>query len=417
MTAWQPLRATRRTRAPSPRDPRSAGSRAGDEAPGYFPHQSSTCQSPGAQHGDRELAVAGGRCSSEERSPTKPGTVGKHSEPSTPFTFMSSMRASTSKQPGTQLRQRGRLHAVLLRWTPGDGVQPDVRDLLALEDPEVGAVRRGDEARRGPSCAGRCRCHIIGRLALMAVDAHQDHVVHPHCCLGTVPSRDCRYTSTEVRFSTRVRDVSVDPARRGVPSGADADDSGGGRGERRGARRDRLGRRGERRTTYRELGDLVATATRAMIAAGVAPGDHVAVWAPNGLAWIVAALGAQSAGAALVPVNPRAKGRGGGVRSSRASKGRAARHDDRVPRHRHGRDARRTAGRCRTCAASCCSTARRGHPRRRRASMSRRRGESCRARRACRTTKRRRARSAVRPSDASDVLFTSARPGVRRAWS
>ena len=29
-------------------------------------------------------------------SPTKPGTVGKQSEPSTPLAFMSSMRASTS---------------------------------------------------------------------------------------------------------------------------------------------------------------------------------------------------------------------------------------------------------------------------------------------------------------------------------
>ena len=63
-----------------------------------------------------------------------------------------------------------------------------------------------------------------------------------------------------------------------------------------------------RRVTYRGLGDLVDTATRAMIAAGVAAGDRVALWAPNGLDWIVAALGAQSAGAALVPVNTRFKG-------------------------------------------------------------------------------------------------------------
>ena len=48
--------------------------------------------------------------------------------------------------------------------------------------------------------------------------------------------------------------------------------------------------------------------TRAMIAAGVGPGDRVAVWAPNGLGWIVAALGAQCAGAALVPINTRWKG-------------------------------------------------------------------------------------------------------------
>src|SRR5262245_11637959 len=65
----------------------------------------------------------------------------------------------------------------------------------------------------------------------------------------------------------------------------------------------------ERRVTYRQLGELVDTATRAMIAAGVQRGDRVAIWAPNGLGWIVAALGAQSAGAAIVPINTRFKGR------------------------------------------------------------------------------------------------------------
>ncbi len=65
---------------------------------------------------------------------------------------------------------------------------------------------------------------------------------------------------------------------------------------------------GERRVTYRQLGELVGSSTRAMIAAGVGPGDRVAVWAANGLGWIVAALGAQCAGAALVPINTRWKG-------------------------------------------------------------------------------------------------------------
>jgi len=64
----------------------------------------------------------------------------------------------------------------------------------------------------------------------------------------------------------------------------------------------------DRRVTYRELGELVDTATRALMAAGVEPGDRVAIWAPNGLGWIVAALGAQSAGAAIVPINTRFKG-------------------------------------------------------------------------------------------------------------
>jgi acyl-CoA synthetase (AMP-forming)/AMP-acid ligase II len=64
-----------------------------------------------------------------------------------------------------------------------------------------------------------------------------------------------------------------------------------------------------RRVTYRELGALVNTSQRAMLAAGVEPGDRVAIWAPNGLGWIVAALGAQSAGAAIVPINTRFKGK------------------------------------------------------------------------------------------------------------
>ena len=65
---------------------------------------------------------------------------------------------------------------------------------------------------------------------------------------------------------------------------------------------------GDRRVTYRELGERVVAATRAMMAFGVGPGDRVAVWAPNSLGWIVAALGAQCAGAALVPINTRWKG-------------------------------------------------------------------------------------------------------------
>jgi acyl-CoA synthetase (AMP-forming)/AMP-acid ligase II len=64
----------------------------------------------------------------------------------------------------------------------------------------------------------------------------------------------------------------------------------------------------DRRVRYAELGALVEASARAMIAAGIEPGDRVAIWAPNGLGWIVAALGAQSAGAAIVPVNTRFKG-------------------------------------------------------------------------------------------------------------
>jgi acyl-CoA synthetase (AMP-forming)/AMP-acid ligase II len=64
----------------------------------------------------------------------------------------------------------------------------------------------------------------------------------------------------------------------------------------------------DRRVTYAELGELVENATRAMMAVGVGPGDRVAIWAPNRLDWILAALGAHSAGAAIVPINTRFKG-------------------------------------------------------------------------------------------------------------
>lgn len=65
---------------------------------------------------------------------------------------------------------------------------------------------------------------------------------------------------------------------------------------------------GRTRVSYGELGERVERAAAACIAAGVEPGDRVAVWAPNTLEWIVAALGAVSAGAVLVPLNTRFKG-------------------------------------------------------------------------------------------------------------
>ncbi|MER5973502.1 FadD3 family acyl-CoA ligase [Streptomyces sp. NPDC002055] len=65
---------------------------------------------------------------------------------------------------------------------------------------------------------------------------------------------------------------------------------------------------GRTRITYGELGERVERAAAACIARGVEPGDRVAVWAPNTLEWIVAALGAVTAGGVLVPVNTRFKG-------------------------------------------------------------------------------------------------------------
>jgi acyl-CoA synthetase (AMP-forming)/AMP-acid ligase II len=45
------------------------------------------------------------------------------------------------------------------------------------------------------------------------------------------------------------------------------------------------------------------------VASGIKAGDRVAIWAPNIHEWIVAALGALTAGAVLVPINTRFKGR------------------------------------------------------------------------------------------------------------
>lgn len=65
---------------------------------------------------------------------------------------------------------------------------------------------------------------------------------------------------------------------------------------------------GGRRVSFAELLGLVHNAARALVASGVETGDRVAVWAPNSLEWIVAALGVTTAGGVLVPVNTRFRG-------------------------------------------------------------------------------------------------------------
>ncbi|MFE8991774.1 FadD3 family acyl-CoA ligase [Streptomyces collinus] len=65
---------------------------------------------------------------------------------------------------------------------------------------------------------------------------------------------------------------------------------------------------GRTRVTYAELRARVERAAAACMATGIEPGDRVGIWAPNTLDWIVAALGAVSAGAVLVPLNTRFKG-------------------------------------------------------------------------------------------------------------
>ena len=65
---------------------------------------------------------------------------------------------------------------------------------------------------------------------------------------------------------------------------------------------------GDVRWTFGQLAAEVRRCAAAMIANGVSPGDRVSVWAPNGHRFVVAALGAVSAGAVLVPVSTRFKG-------------------------------------------------------------------------------------------------------------
>lgn len=64
---------------------------------------------------------------------------------------------------------------------------------------------------------------------------------------------------------------------------------------------------GAQRMTYAELATQIHAAGRAMLAANIVRGDRIAIWAPNSARWIIAALGAQSIGAAMVPINTRYK--------------------------------------------------------------------------------------------------------------
>jgi acyl-CoA synthetase (AMP-forming)/AMP-acid ligase II len=62
------------------------------------------------------------------------------------------------------------------------------------------------------------------------------------------------------------------------------------------------------RWTFAQLQHRARRAAAGLQALGVGRGDRVAIWAPNVPDWVVAALGIQLAGAALVPINTRYKG-------------------------------------------------------------------------------------------------------------
>lgn len=61
-------------------------------------------------------------------------------------------------------------------------------------------------------------------------------------------------------------------------------------------------------TSFASLLDEVRAASRGLLALGFAHGDRAAIWAPNGKAWIVAALAVHGLGGVLVPINTRFKG-------------------------------------------------------------------------------------------------------------
>ncbi len=65
---------------------------------------------------------------------------------------------------------------------------------------------------------------------------------------------------------------------------------------------------GERRMTFAGVLEAVDGTARALIGSGIRPGDRVAVWAPNGLDWVIISFAVYGVGAVLVPINTRYKG-------------------------------------------------------------------------------------------------------------
>ena len=65
---------------------------------------------------------------------------------------------------------------------------------------------------------------------------------------------------------------------------------------------------GDAKLSFAALEQAVLQAAAAFLRVGVGRGERVAIWAPNSWHWIVACLGAQMAGAAVVPLNTRLRG-------------------------------------------------------------------------------------------------------------
>ena len=163
----------------------------------------------GAQHGDGELALAGRGLAAEELA-----DEARHRGEAERAEHAVGVHVVDARvdvvAAGPQLRERGRLHAVLLGRAARHGVQPHVGDLLALEHPEVGAVLLRDEPRRAIlPLRGEVALPHVGRLADVVVDAHQDHVVHLH---GQFSSDVQRRGNPSTRCAMMLRWISDVPA-------------------------------------------------------------------------------------------------------------------------------------------------------------------------------------------------------------
>jgi len=69
---------------------------------------------------------------------------------------------------------------------------------------------------------------------------------------------------------------------------------------------------GSETRTFAQLWQECRAAASGFLAAGIKPGERVAIWAPNRREWVVGAVAAQICGAAVVPLNTRLKGREAG---------------------------------------------------------------------------------------------------------
>ena len=65
---------------------------------------------------------------------------------------------------------------------------------------------------------------------------------------------------------------------------------------------------GNTRLSFRDFAQQARQVAAALMANGIQPGDRIGVWAPNISEWVIAAIGAQCAGAVLVTLNTRYKG-------------------------------------------------------------------------------------------------------------